>query len=138
MTQLSRPPLASAATFFGEQDRVAATSVHALKQANADLLGVQSEDVTDRLERERPTGVRGADPSLGFAKEIPPAVVARVPMLVEAGGRIEQHCPEKPPFPQSDGKPAPQFELSRENDLRKGVESLGCLGSITVELHGVR
>lgn len=59
-------------------------------------------------------------------------------MLVEAGGRIEQHCPEKPPFPQGDGKLAPEFDLNRENDLRKGVESLGCPGSVTVELHGDR
>ena len=105
---------------------------------NADLLRVQSEDVADRLERERRTGVAEADPLLGLSKELPPVIVVCVPVLVEAGRRIEQDRPEEPSFPQSDPKPTPEVDLGGENDLRKGVESLSLPSCVTVELHGVR
>jgi hypothetical protein len=59
-------------------------------------------------------------------------------MLVEAARGIEQHRPEEPSFSQSDPKPAAKIDLGRENDLREGLEGLGCPGGITVDLHDVR
>jgi hypothetical protein len=113
-------------------------AVHAFEQTNADLLSVQSEDVADRLERKRRTVAAAANPPLGLAKELAPVVVARASVLMEAGCRVEQHRPEQSSLPQSGPKPTPEFDLGRENDLRKGLESLSRPGCIAVDLHGVR
>jgi hypothetical protein len=94
MTQLSRPPLANAAIFIGGARRD--LSVHAFEEANAHVVGVQAEDVADRLEGERPGVVPRADPSLGVAKQLTSVVVSRVTVLVEARRGVEQHGPEHP------------------------------------------
>jgi hypothetical protein len=114
------------------------TAVHAFEQTNADLLSVQSEDVADRLERERRTIAARANPPLGLAKELAPVVVARASVLMKAACRVEQHRPEQPSLPQSDPKPTPELDLGGENDFRKGLKSLSRPGCIMVDLHGVR
>jgi len=138
ITQLSRPPLTSAAIFIGGSHRIAEISVHAFEQANADSLGVQSEDVADRLKRERRTVAAATNPPFGLAEKLPPGIVASVAVLVEAARGIEQHRPEEPSLSQGDAKPATEIDLGWKNDLRKGLEGLSRPGCITVDLHGVR
>ena len=87
--------------------------MHGFEQANADLLGVQSEDVAHRLERERRTVVAATNPPFGLAKQLPPRIVASVAVLEEAARGIEQHRPEEPSFPQSDPKPTAEIDLGR-------------------------
>src|ERR1051325_9065089 len=121
MTQLSRPPLAKAAIFIAREAR-RDLPVDALEEANADVVGVQSQHVADRLERERPGIVASADPLLGVAEELSPVVVTRGSVLVEAGRRVEQHCPEHPSLAERRAEAAPRIELRRQQHLGKSLE----------------
>jgi hypothetical protein len=134
MTLLSRPPLANAAIFIAGARRDLA--VHAFEEANAHVMGVQSQHVADRLERERPRIVTCADPPLGVAEELAAVVVARAAVLVEARCGVEQHGPEHPTLAERGPEPATGVELGREQHLRKGLECLPGTDGIVFELHG--
>jgi len=135
MTQLSRPPLAKAAIFIAWGAR-RNLSVDALEEANADVVGVQSQHVADRLERERPGIVASADPTFGVAEELTPVVVARAAVLVEARRGVEQHRPKHPPLAERLAEAAAGIELGRQQHLGKGLECLGGTHGIGLELHG--
>jgi hypothetical protein len=99
-------------------------------------MGVQSQHVADRLERERPRIVTCADPPLGVAEELAAVVVARAAVLVEARCGVEQHGPEHPTLAERGPEPATGVELGREQHLRKGLECLPGTDGIVFELHG--
>ena len=99
-------------------------------------MGVQSEDIADRHERERPAIVALADPFLGVSEELAPIVVARAPVLVEARGRIEQHRPQHTSFTESSTEAAAWIELRGKQHFGERLERLRGANGIGIELHG--
>jgi len=91
MTLLSRSPLANAASFIANalRDGLEQVAVDALQEASPHLLGVQSQHVADRWERERPAIVARAYPTLCLAEQLATVVVASSAVFVKAGRRIE-------------------------------------------------
>jgi hypothetical protein len=136
MTLLSRPPLTYAASFIGSPCRLVEMGVDALQEANAHLLGVQSQHVAYRLKREWRTLFARPNPPFGLAKELTPVVVASATVLVEARRGVEQHRPQQPALAQRQSEAATGIDLSGKQNLRERFESLGGSDCVAFELHG--